>query len=141
MSYVIGYIHLLLLLLLLLLLFFLFFSFSSPTSTRQQSFPVLALYSAFIFRDAKWSLSDVRATGISLSSVHGRSAACLWATSRRRLSRPCERGLKVPRQHPLFLMVKVGWRQGRALGSEESKVMVVWEYCAEKEKLSVWAEL
>jgi len=73
-------------------------------------------------------VSDVRATGISQSSVHGRSAACLWATSGRRLSRPCELDLKVPRQNPLMFMVKVGWRQGRALGSEESKVMVIWSF-------------
>jgi len=36
-------------------------------------------------------MSDVTATDFPLSSGHGRPAVCLWATSRRRGSRPCQK--------------------------------------------------
>jgi hypothetical protein len=46
--------------------------------------------------------------------------------------------LKVPRQCPLVLLVKDGWRQGRTLGSEEGKDEGRG-YVMRKE-LSIWAE-
>jgi hypothetical protein len=43
--------------------------------------------------------------------------------------------LKVPRQCPLVLLVKVGWKQGEALGSEGSMLGVdSCEYVAEGKK-------
>jgi hypothetical protein len=36
-------------------------------------------------------------------------------------------GTKVPRQSPLVLLVKVGWRRGKTFGSEESTEIIAGE--------------
>jgi hypothetical protein len=43
--------------------------------------------------------------------------------------------LKAPRQCPLFLLVKVGWKQGRVIGSEEKACHGRY---SRGNKLSVW---
>ena len=58
----------------------------------------------------------------------------------RRMHRPAARGViftvatTFPGQYPFVLLVKVGWRQGKAMGDENGKIMEsdCWEYASKR---------
>jgi hypothetical protein len=58
----------------------------------------------------------------------------------RRMHQPAARGaiftvaITFPGQCPLVLLVKVGWRQGKALGDEDGKIMDsdCWEHASRR---------